>query len=147
MKKTILLLAIFLLSSVGRAEFYGPLLSLTKSPGFAPPWWQIGTQCLIYPDKVEVKRFVGRALASSEVRKVQLENFVALDKVIAEAAKGKLTEETGPTDIPTIAHMATELSPLGVPKKVTLRVKGTFSVTNESNAATALINFIDLHCN
>src|SRR5688572_5764793 len=112
--KTKLMLVTMVAAQAAMADFYGPLLSKTLSPGFTLPEYRISKRCEIYPDKVVVTRHVGsEGLGSKEVRQVGIADLAALDKTIDGAAKGTIKEIVGPTDTPVTTYKAVQLSSLG----------------------------------
>ena len=146
MKKHLLVLGAALLANASHAMYYGPILTVTKSPGFTLPEYRMGTQCGIYPDKLEMKRFLGDKLRSVEVRNVKID-FAGVSEMIDKAAQGPVKQVLGPTDVPITTYTAIQIGPLDHPIKTVLSTNGPQGQVIDSREAKSLINFIDMHCN
>jgi len=123
----------------GYAHAQDPLLRKTISVGFVGPAEQTNVTCQIFADRLEVNKQAG-SLTATIVTNIKLDAD-AVSKMIADAAKGKVTKKAAPSNEPLVRYQAVQAG-----KIVTLKSLGSEIMDNASDAATMLVNFIDQLC-
>lgn len=124
------------------------LLEKLTSPGFVMPAYAISTHCTLADDgKLFIEYQLG-SLKSSRTQPLQL-SVSSIKRSILQAAQGNVTTTPYAVDVPTTVYRAYQYPPNGAAQTVTLLENnggsGTQSI-NDSQAAIALRNFIDLNC-
>lgn len=136
-KQAFAIFAALVLAGFAHAE--EPLLRKTSVIGFVGPAEQTTVTCQVFADRTEVVKQAA-ALSATIVTKIKIDPD-AVNKVIAEAAKGKLTRKPGSNNEPLVKYQAL----LGG-KTHTIKSLGSDIIDNSSDASLTLINFIDQLC-
>lgn len=137
-------LSLFLVST-GQAAV---LLEKVTLPGFVLPQRAIVQKCTINDNGQIVKQFQLAGMQANHVLPVQL-SLKSIKAKINQAAGGKITSSIIAVDGPSFTYTAYQMQANGTAKSVLLYKEnggaGTKAVNN-SLAAQALSNFIDLNC-
>ena len=145
MIKSVSLLAAILVSATSFASSSGPLLTKSTGAGFVPPGLRHFTKCEIYTNKIVLTQGA-EGVQSVQERQAAL---TGLAEAIDGASKGRIQEESAPTDGPALVYTATKILPGDATEKVDL---GTYTggdgkrTLNTSAAAQGLRNLADMLC-
>jgi hypothetical protein len=144
-RHALLALGLQTLAAAANAEV---LLEKQTYPGFVLPAYAISTHCTLADDgKLFIEYQLG-SLKSSRSQQLKLSTS-SIKRSILEAAQGNITTNPYPVDVPITIYRAYQYPPNSDPKTVTLLERNGGSGTetvNDSQAALALRNFIDLNC-
>ena len=126
----------------------GVLLEKVSSPGFVMPSYAITKNCTISDTGQLTLQYQLEAMSSKRTLPLQLTK-ASIKAKIAEAALGKISSESFPVDVGTVSYNAYQKQTDGSDKKVVLYEQNGGSgekKVNDSEAAAALRNFIDVNC-
>lgn len=135
----------FCLVSTAQADI---LLQKISSPGFVMSTYAISKSCTITDAGQLIMQFQLDGMNSKRSIPLQLTK-ASIKTKISEAALGTLNTESFPVDVPTISYYAFQKQADNTVKKVVLYEANGGSgqkITNDSQSAVALRNFIDVNC-
>lgn len=138
------MLLAFVLATLAADQTPQPYLLRWQDSGFTMPAMYRTEMCAIFPDHVLIRRTLSGQVQTEEVRAITLHgNF---DALIAGAAAGEQTWDTGPTDAPSIRYRAYRTIN-GQLDQVDLGSFANATIThNNAPEARGLKAFLDAHC-
>lgn len=131
--------------------YIGPVLIKTTNSGFVAPFYSTSTKCEIYKNSMFNNKVVITTTAGNIQNEYTKEVKITgdLEKTIADSQRGPFMREMAPVDGPGVVYSARKANPNGSYEEVILLNDnggdGT-KVTNKSNEAITLKNFIDMNC-
>ena len=126
----------------------GVLLEKVNYPGFVMPSYAISKSCTISDSGQLIMQYQLDGMSTKRTLPLQLTK-ASIKTKIAEAALGKISSESFPVDVNTVSYRAYQKQADGSDKKVLLFEENGGSgekKINDSEAAVALRNFIDVNC-
>ena len=126
----------------------GVLLEKVNYPGFVMPSYAISKSCTISDSGQLIMQYQLEGMSTKRTLPLQLTK-ASIKTKIAEAALGKISSESFPVDVNTVSYRAYQKQADGSDKKVLLFEENGGSgekKINDSEAAVALRNFIDVNC-
>ncbi len=126
----------------------GVLLEKVNYPGFVMPSYAISKSCTISDSGQLIMQYQLDGMSTKRTLPLQLTK-ASIKTKIAEAALGKISSESFPVDVNTVSYRAYQKQADGSDKKVLLFEENGGSgekKVNDSEAAVALRNFIDVNC-
>lgn len=126
----------------------GVLLEKVNSPGFVMPSYAINKSCTISDSGQLIMQYQLDGMSSKRALQLHLTK-AGIKTKIAEAALGTINSESFPVDAGTVSYRAYQKQADSPAKMVLLYEENGGSgekKVNDSEAATALRNFIDLNC-
>jgi hypothetical protein len=139
MKNLALITIVLLATQASLAAEPKPLLTRYSTSGLVSPPYDETEACLIFADRVEIRRTAG-SISVSRTIPVQISGDIV--RLLELAAEGEIVEEDAPTDGPITEWRGILPSGTFIP----LQARGSRIYSNRSDEAATLINVLDQNC-